>query len=107
MTMSWMETIRFTGLDLMVATVLAAAILDAAARVLRSAWGRIPRDATTEVGKQAASEWDQPECGAVQTASIRSTIVWLQPVLPGASELPCRVGPRNDTATDALLESVA
>jgi hypothetical protein len=42
MTMGWMETIRFLGLDLMVATVFAVASLDAAAFVLKSAWGRIP-----------------------------------------------------------------
>ena len=41
MTMDWMETIRFTGLDLQVATVFAVAGLDAAARALRSAWRRI------------------------------------------------------------------
>ena len=55
MTMGWMETIRFLGLDLMVATVFAVASLDVAARAFKSAWGRIPRDATTDVGKQEAS----------------------------------------------------
>ena len=42
MTMGWMETIRFVGLDLQVATVFAVATLDVAARALRSAWRRIP-----------------------------------------------------------------
>ena len=42
MTMGWMETIRFVGLDLQVATVVAVATLDVAARALRSAWRRIP-----------------------------------------------------------------
>jgi hypothetical protein len=42
MTMGWMETIRFIGLDLQVATVFAVATLDVAARALRSAWRRIP-----------------------------------------------------------------
>lgn len=41
MTMGWMETIRFMGLDLQVATVFAVATLDVAARALRSAWRRI------------------------------------------------------------------
>ncbi|MEY2920857.1 MAG: hypothetical protein RL261_2162 [Pseudomonadota bacterium] len=76
MTMGWMETIRFLGLDLMIATVFAVASLDAAACVLKSAWRRIPRVATTVVRKQAAPEWDQPERGAAQTASVRSTILY-------------------------------
>lgn len=41
MTMGWMETIRFMGLDLQVATVFAVATLDVAARALISAWRRI------------------------------------------------------------------
>ena len=41
MTMGWMETIRFVGLDLQVVTVLAAGSLDVALRALRSAWGRL------------------------------------------------------------------
>lgn len=41
MTMGWMETIRLLGLDLQVATVLAGAILDLAARVPWSAAARI------------------------------------------------------------------
>ena len=45
MTMGWMETIQILGLDLMVGTVLAVAVLDAAACVLKSAWGCISRDA--------------------------------------------------------------
>jgi hypothetical protein len=40
MTMGWMETIRFLGLDLMVATVFAVAGLDATARAFESAWAR-------------------------------------------------------------------
>ena len=74
MTMGWMETIRFLGLDLIVATVFAVASLDVAAYALKAAWSRIPRvapsrrsvrssgklvgntarDATSDVGKQAA-----------------------------------------------------
>jgi len=42
MTMGWMETIRFIGLDLQVATVFAVATLDVTARGLRTAWRRIP-----------------------------------------------------------------
>ena len=42
MTMGWMETIRFIGLDLQVATAFAVATLDVAARALRSAWRRSP-----------------------------------------------------------------
>jgi len=42
MTMGWMETVRFIGLDLQLATVFAVVTLDAAARALRSARGRIP-----------------------------------------------------------------
>lgn len=45
MTVGWMETIRFIGLDLEVATVFAVATLDVTARALRSAWRRIPRGA--------------------------------------------------------------
>ena len=45
MTMGWMETIHFIGLDLEVATVLAVGSLDAAARALKFAWGRIPSGA--------------------------------------------------------------
>ncbi len=45
MTMGWMETIRFVGLDLQVATVFAVASLDVAARAFKSAWGRISADA--------------------------------------------------------------
>lgn len=55
MTMGWMETIRFLGVDLMVATVFAVAGLDAAACALKAAWGRVPRDAATAVDRQAAS----------------------------------------------------
>jgi hypothetical protein len=44
MTMGWMETIRFVGLDLQVATVFAVASLGAASRAVESAWGRIPRN---------------------------------------------------------------
>jgi len=73
MTMGWMETIRFLGLDLMVATVFAVASLDAAPCVLRNAWRRIPRVATGIDRKQAALEWSPPQFGAAQTASIRST----------------------------------
>ena len=47
MTMGWMETIRYLGLDLQVATVFAVASLDVAARALKSAWGRIPREAAS------------------------------------------------------------
>ena len=54
MTMGWMETIRLLGLDLIVTTVFAVASLDVAACALKAAWSRIPRDVTTEVGKQAA-----------------------------------------------------
>ena len=43
MTMGWMETIQVLGLDLMVATVLAVAGLDAVACAIKAAWGRIPR----------------------------------------------------------------
>ena len=53
MTTGWMEAIRFLGLDLMVATVFAVASLNAAAGILKAAWGRIPRRTTT-VGRQAA-----------------------------------------------------
>ena len=49
MTMGWMETIRYLGLDLQVATVLAVASVDFAARAARSAWGRTPRDAVPQV----------------------------------------------------------
>jgi hypothetical protein len=42
MTMGWMETIRFIGLDLQVATVLAVGGLDVAARALRSVGSRLP-----------------------------------------------------------------
>jgi len=45
MTMGWIETIRFIGLDLQVAAVLAVASLDVAVSALKSAWGRIPRRA--------------------------------------------------------------
>jgi len=45
MTMGWMETIRFIGLDLQVATVFAVASLGAASRAVQYAWGRIPRNA--------------------------------------------------------------
>lgn len=45
MTMGWMETIRFSGLDLQVATVFALASLDVAARALKSARDRIPSGA--------------------------------------------------------------
>jgi len=38
MTMGWMETIRFIGLDLQIATVLAGAGLDFTARTIKSAW---------------------------------------------------------------------
>jgi hypothetical protein len=41
MTMDWMETIRFVGLDLQVATVFAVAGVDVAARALATAWGRM------------------------------------------------------------------
>ena len=37
MTMGWMETIRYIGLDLQVATVFAVASLDWAARAVKSA----------------------------------------------------------------------
>jgi len=43
MTMGWMETIRFIGLDLQVATVFAMASLVVAARALKSVWSHIPR----------------------------------------------------------------
>mgnify|MGYP006392755075 CR=1 FL=1 len=75
MTMGWMETIQVLGLDLMVATVFAVASVDVAACALKAAWGRIARaapsrrstrpsskllgntarNATTAVGRQAAS----------------------------------------------------
>jgi hypothetical protein len=45
MTMGWMETIRFIGLDLQVATLFAVASLGAASRAIQYAWGRIPRNA--------------------------------------------------------------
>ena len=74
MAMGWMETIRLLGLDLIVTTVFAVASLDVAACALKAAWSRIPRDAhsrrsvrpsgklvgstardaTSDVGKQAA-----------------------------------------------------
>jgi len=54
MAMGWMETVRLLGLDLIVTTVFAVASLDVAAYALKAAWCLIPRDATTEVGKQAA-----------------------------------------------------
>jgi len=43
MTMGWMETIRFIGLDLQVATVLAGAGLDLVARAPWSATSRLCR----------------------------------------------------------------
>jgi hypothetical protein len=49
MTMGWMETIRFIGLDLQVATVFGVASLDVAARTIKSAWRRTPRDAASRV----------------------------------------------------------
>ena len=49
MTMGWIETIRYIGLDLQVATVLAVASIDVTTRALRSAWGRTPRDAASRV----------------------------------------------------------
>ena len=45
MTMGWMETIRFLGLDLEVATVFAVGTIDVAAGALRSAWRRVPSGA--------------------------------------------------------------
>jgi hypothetical protein len=42
MTMGWMETIRFIGLDLQVAAVLAVGSLHVAARVLRSVGSSLP-----------------------------------------------------------------
>ena len=45
MTMGWMETIRFIGLDLQVAILFAVGSVDVAARALKSAWDRIPRGA--------------------------------------------------------------
>ena len=77
MTMGWMETIRFLGLDLMVVTVFAVASLYAAACVLKAAWRRIPRVATGLDRKQAALERNPPQFGAAQTASIRSTMLRL------------------------------
>lgn len=41
MTMGWMETIHFIGLDLQVATLTAVASLDVAARAIRFTWCRI------------------------------------------------------------------
>jgi hypothetical protein len=53
MTMDWMETIRFVGLDLQVATVLAVAGVDVAARALATAWvhmrSRAPSPGTLRV----------------------------------------------------------
>jgi hypothetical protein len=40
MTMGWMETIRYIGLDLQVATVLAVGSLVLAARAFNSAWNQ-------------------------------------------------------------------
>jgi hypothetical protein len=39
MTMGWLEAIQFLGLDLQVATVLVAGIVDVALRAIRSARG--------------------------------------------------------------------
>ena len=49
MTMGWMETIRFLGLDLMVVTVFAVASIDVTLRALRSARSRAPRYAASRV----------------------------------------------------------
>lgn len=45
MTMGWMETIRFTGLDLQVAVNFAVQGLGPASRAIKTAWSRIPSHA--------------------------------------------------------------
>jgi hypothetical protein len=60
MTMGWIETIRYLGLDLQVATVLAVASIDVAARTFKSAWGRTPRDAAPQVRARQARLHSSP-----------------------------------------------
>ena len=45
MTMGWMETIRFLGLDLEIATVFAVGSIDVTVGALSAAWRRLPRGA--------------------------------------------------------------
>lgn len=54
MSMGWMETIRYLGLDLQVATVLAVAVVDYAARAARSAWGHRAHAAVPRVPARRA-----------------------------------------------------
>jgi hypothetical protein len=54
MTMGWMETIRYLGLDLQVATMLAVAVVDFGARAARSAWHRSARVAASRVPARRA-----------------------------------------------------
>jgi len=69
MTMGWMETIHFIGLDLQVATVLAVASLDLAAHALKSAWGRIPSRAPSRGSVLAREIFVKPPAGSWATES--------------------------------------
>jgi hypothetical protein len=60
MTMGWMETIRFIGLDLQVATVFAVASIGAASRAVQYAWGRIGRAVAPQVPTQRARRPSAP-----------------------------------------------
>ena len=79
MTMGWMETIRFLGLDLMVATVFAVAGLDVAACALRAAWGRIPRVAPSRGSDQSESGFSALRNGSRQAMTLCSS----GPLKPG------------------------
>ena len=82
MTMGWMETIRFIGLDLQVAAVFAAVSIDVAPRALKSAWDRIPRGARSRGAVPVRARrlsvtprWNRTVFGSAQMNSVNSTIL--------------------------------